>query len=264
MVHGHRKGSGLRLLVCWWFAYGCLAQDGWLTERIEWEGSITPGTVIELVNEYGDIRVRGTNEMMLYLSAMVQSDSGDSVKIEFDIQQTEGRVQIHTVYPGSDDQTLKQGGLRRSDVTLFVPFGSPFEARTGKGLIEAKGLKSDVTLRSHSGRIFFRTEGRAQVSTYQGDIVGVLRRVDESQPSQLESVIGSISVTLPKDANLDVQIETRGQITTDYSLTIVEDKAGVKHAKAQIGRGGQVLKLVNKTGPVKVLKGQWDVPEQAP
>ncbi len=244
------------LLLC---LLGTDPQLGWLVEKISWEKEIPMGTAIELVNEYGDVRARGTDESKLALSAMIQKQQGDAHQVRFDIREEGDKVLLKVVYDGPDEETIKGKGKRRGDVTIFVPKGASFKARTTAGLLEVKGL-GDVDLETHSGRVYCRVSGHVRVKTHQGDVRAVLKDSKWEEPPVFESSLGTLEVQLPPSASLNVEAVTRGEITTDYSLTIEEAKPGLKRARIKIGEGGQTLHLTNSTGAIKILKGRWDAP----
>ena len=213
---------------------------------------------IELVNEYGNIRARGTKDGVLALSAMIQKKNSDSHQIRFDIDDADEVVKIRVVYDGKQEDTIKAKGKRRGDVTIYVPEGVSLNARTHTGLLEVKGL-GDVSLETFSGRVFCRVDGLPKVKTYQGDIKAVLKGTAWEQPALLSSTLGTIEVVFPPKASLDVEAVTRGEITTDYSVTIEKEKSGLKRARARLGDGGQAVHITNETGIIKILEGNWDV-----
>lgn len=232
----------------------------WLIERISWEAKIQPGLPIEVHNPYGDVRSRGTDDGKLAISGMVQKHKDDDQRIEFDIQETPEKIVINLIFQGDDELTYKKKGLRRADVTVYIPFGSPFRVSTLKGLLEVKGLKSDVDAYSERGKIFARINGHLIAKTRQGDITAVLKEAVWTRPIEIESILGEITVQLPANAGGIAIATTGGEITTDYSIEI-KHSAGttVKTGTARLGEGNQELRLTNHQGNIKILQGRWDV-----
>ena len=231
----------------------------WLIDRIAWEKQIQPGTPVEVHNPYGDIRSRGTDDGKLALSAMVQSHKDDEHKVEFDIQEKDGAVIVNVIYKGKEEDTVKKNGLRRADVTVYVPDGSPYTVSTFKGLLEAKGLKCDVDASSDRGKIFLRLNGHITAKNRQGHIKAVIKEAVWKKPMVFESVLGNIEVHLPSQAGGMATAKTRGHITTDYSIDIEHTKGSkLKVGKARLGDGKQELLLTNHQGDIKIVRGLWD------
>ncbi len=235
----------------------------WEIEKITWDGTVKAGVAVEIYNEYGDVRTRGAGDNLLAVSAMVQKQKGDEHQLKFDVERTPERLVLRVVYGGDDADTIKGRGKRRADVTVFVPFGRPFKVRTHNGLIEAKGLKSDVDFETFGGKVFCRIEGSARIKTQQAPILAVLKKAEWKNAPVLESVLGEVAVQLPSNANVVVKAVTSGEITTDYSLTIKKEPKGKKHALVEIGKGTYPLYINNNTGNVKILEGKWVVEEVA-
>ena len=231
----------------------------WLIDRIAWDKKIQPGMPIEVHNPYGDIRSRGTDDGKLAISAMVQSHKDDKHKIEFDIVENEGSIVVNVIYKGDDKETAKKNGLRRADVTVYVPNGSPYTVSTFKGYVEAKGLKCDIDAYSERGKIFLRTNGHMKAKTRQGNIKAVIKESEWKRALEFESVLGVIEVQIPSQAGGMAIAKTGGHITSDYSIQIEHAKGTkMKTGTARLGDGKQEIKLTNHQGDIKIIRGLWD------
>lgn len=234
-------------------------ENSWEIKKITWDGAVKAGVAVEIHNEYGDIRTRGAEGDILAVSAMVQKHKDDQHQLKFEVERSENHLVLRVVYAGDDAGTIKGRGKRRADVTVFLPYGRPLKVRTHKGLIEAKGLKSDVDFETFAGKVFCRIEGSLKIKTHQGPITAILMKAEWKDAPVLESILGNITLQLPREANVTVKASTSGEITTDYSLTIKKEPKGRKHAVARIGKGTYPLYINNNSGNVKILEGKWDV-----
>ncbi len=233
-------------------------KDGWLVEKLVRSEAIGEGVPVELHNPYGDIRARSNVNQVVELSAMVQTKKGDAHKLDFEVEKHEDRLIVRVVYPGDESETIKGKGKRRADVTIYVPNRSPFLARTHKGMIRAKGMKSDVDFETFSGKIYVRTDGRVRTHSHQGNAQIVLMKAEWGETPVLSSILGEIQVELPRDADVKVKAETMGLISTDFSLDIKRN-GELKTAIAQLGKGTYNLDINSKQGDIKILMGKWDV-----
>ena len=233
--------------------------EGWSIEKISLNMPVAEGKTIEIHNPYGDVRARGGQDRTAAVSAMIQYRIGDAHKMTFQTEESEQKLVLRVVYAGPVEDTIKAGGKRRADVTIFVPPGCPYAVRTHKGLIEVKGVKDAVDLESFSGNIFFRNEGHARAKTHQGKITAIFIKPVWEETAVLESVIGDISLQLPQDANVTVHAQTAGILATDYSITIKKDTHQIKHGQTVIGEGTYRMEVLSKTGQIQILEGKWDL-----
>jgi DUF4097 and DUF4098 domain-containing protein YvlB len=105
---------------------------------------------------------------------------------------------------------------------LYVPKAHAVTARTRAGVIESRGVKSDLDLSTESGEVAVRgTDGTLQVRTDNGRIEVTLE--DNARPGsvqRLSSRTGSVAVNVSDKLNAEVRMSTSQQFATDYSLAI--------------------------------------------
>src|SRR5439155_25406559 len=84
------------------------------------------------------------------------------------------------------------------------------------------GVEGNVKASSINGRITAHAlKGEAKLSTINGSIEANFDRLVEPSPVSLESVNGSIVMTIPSDASAQVKASTvHGSITNDFGLPI--------------------------------------------
>jgi len=233
--------------------------DNWQIERLDWKEAITEGTVVQLVNEYGEIRARGTKDQTVEIIANVQKKSDDSQIIYFKNRKEDGKLIIEAVFEGDDEDTVKVNGKRRLDMTIYIPKTSLFVGKTFKEQIDARGL-GDADLYSERGKVFLRNKGTVKIVTRQGNIRSVVRKLNLEKPIHLESTIGNVEVELPREAQIKAVARTMGHFTTDYSATIKTDEnTWMKTATVTFGEPTDELVLENKNGSISLLRGRWSI-----
>ena len=78
---------------------------------------------------------------------------------------------------------------------------------------------------------------------------------DWSGKLQIDSVNGSIHLTLPDNFNSDVKFSSvNGRLQTDFPMT-VEGSMGGRHMEGRIGSGGRELVVETVNGSVDLRKG---------
>lgn len=232
------------------------APEDWTIERTEWRDPELAATSVEVINLHGDVRVRAGDPVGVRLIALVQHHRDDPRAAEVAAEPTERGVRIEMRYPADPaGGAAAEWERRRVDVTVLVPPAAAVRVETATGLAEVKGLGSGVEARSRAGDIVVRAAGPIVARSDHGAIFAQPRRTDWPRPSRLETVTGEIRVELPRDGAAAVRLETRGEITTDYTIEIEPPGDGqLKRGTARIGAGGGALFLASDRGAIKLLR----------
>jgi len=236
--------------------------NDWQIEHYRWSGSLAAGRTIEIRNDHGDIRCRLSDGEEVFFSAVIQRHSDDPRRAEIAIEESKGGLTISVLYPPVDNpgaaEITPEMERRRVDLTALIPAGGRITARTIKGLIEARGLESDVEASSLSGSIVLSTTGLVRARTEHGRIDATLASGTWQGLPTLETVTGDITLFLPPSTDATIRAETRGLITTDYSIEISQETAiGPKRAVARIGEGRLKLAISSSKGNVRILKSRF-------
>jgi hypothetical protein len=231
-------------------------------ERFHWSkdvGGEAPIRALEVVNDYGDVRARLVKEPTLEASGVIQRLDPGPAGVGVTVERRGSVVAITVAYPPGRQQDAdpdpRQDRMDRLDLTVFVPAGVAFGARTIRGIVEARGLESDVTAATRAGDISVTTSGAVQARTVEGQVRVLLRPGSAQAPIVLQSVSGSLSLTVPAGADLDIRAETSGALSTDFPLKR-EAAAGRTRLSGVLGRGGRDVLAFSETGSVEVLSAQ--------
>ena len=233
------------------------ADETWQKESAQWLEGIEPGERVRVVNPLGDIRARfgGYKNQVEILATLQYTDQQTSIP-EVTLGRVEGGLDVSTRW--TEGQGAGQG---RVDLVVFVPQGAALDARTEDGLLEAKGLKSDLIASSLQGKIMIRSiRGRINAKSSRGAISAALETGATKQPQSITTETGDIEVYLWEDAAMQVRLATSGEISTDFSIEIEHrpfEEPG-KHGRATIGKDGPKLVLESKRGRVSLLRQQRD------
>lgn len=176
------------------------------------------GQAIQVENPYGSVYMRfGGYEHQLDIRSTVQQPDGVAA-IAFQPAARDGRFEVAPRLP--EGVALAEG--QRIDLVLYVPKGHAVTVRTASGVIESRGVKSDIDLGTDSGEIAVRgTDGTVQARTGDGRIEVTL---DDNAPpgsiQQLTSRTGAVAVIVSDKLDAEVRLSTSRQFATDYSLTV--------------------------------------------
>ncbi len=237
-------------------------REHWQIEKFNWQGPIGEGRALEITNDLGDVRARLSSDDQIYVSAVIQRHRDDPHEADVRIGEHDGRMTIEPTFATQqsfDPEVLTEGmERRRIDLTVIVPLGARLEVRTRGGLIEAKGLESDVVASSTSGDVVVSILGSLQAHTERGEITATFKGTEWQEAPSLTTLTGDVSVWLPADADATVRAETSGLITTDYSIEIDSEPppSEKKSATARIGKGRHELSIESTKGSVRILRSR--------
>jgi len=103
-----------------------------------------------------------------------------------------------------------------------------------------------------NGGVNVETRGNARAETVNGSIVAAAGRADWTGSSELKTVNGSVTISLPEDASADVKASTvNGGIETDFPLE-VRGRFNSRRLAGRIGGGGRELTLETVNGAIRL------------
>jgi len=251
---------------------GPVAPEGFRFERLEDAIKIEPGVRIEVLNLFGDVRARygGRDDVLGLLSIaqqfadegpeveVVHRQDGDTLRIEVGVREREGAA-LHTV--------PEPGQRKRADLVLFVPDGRALGVRTGDGLVQLRGLRSDATARSASGDMQVRSiRGSLDLASDSGDLVVILESLGLDAEQRFAVGSGELQLHLREDGDYAVEARARGRIRTEYSLEVgPTGRDGARTARAVLGDGTTPVRIDAGVGLLRLLrKPSAEVARMAP
>ncbi len=224
-----------------------------VSEMIKRTYPITPDGVISLSNISGPVDITAWDKAEVSLEAEKIASSEDGLAlIAVNIDMTPSSLTIKTV----QKKKWKFWGLfNNSEVRYKLKV--PANARLEK--IDV--VNSDITVRGVRGRTDLDTvNGRIKASglanagrfdTINGSISVEYDRLPASGRISLDTVNGSCTLRLPKDANARVDADTlNGHVSCDFPITL--EKSGRRHLRGMIGRGDVEIRLDSVNGSLSI------------
>jgi hypothetical protein len=231
----------------------------WSIDRWAWSGPA--GEVIEVENVFGDLRIRGAATDQVEVTAVLQHVVGDPRRLRVAIDESGPALAVSVVVerdptvaaPASETAEMRR---RRVDLVVMVPATAELRAWTDGGLLEVKGVDADVAAQTESGRILLKVGGGARVRSERGDVEVVFANANWDQAPEIVTGTGEALIWLPRMASVAASIATRGEISTDYSLSIARDpnEERLKLAEARIDGGEFPLHIQSTRGRVRLLR----------
>ncbi len=230
--------------------------------RIAWEGTLARGALLRTNNVNGSVRlVPGTGNRVVVTGTRTVK-RGDGMLVRTAVHRRgDGGLVICVLWPGQRcDDEGSRGSTRdvswrdlavTVDLVVEVPAGSPIVAETVNGSVAVVQATSRVHAESVNGNVSIDGgEGDVKAETVNGTIS--IRPAASTRPGRwsAEAVNGSVTVELPPDAGVDVDIETvNGRISSDVPV-VVRGRMERGELRGRIGAGGGTLRIETVNGSV--------------
>ncbi|MEM6455471.1 MAG: hypothetical protein AAF772_10285 [Acidobacteriota bacterium] len=233
--------------------------DGWALTRDTGERPLpAPDAAIVVDNRYGDVRVRVHPDVTVSWLGMRQGPIDDPLGLVVRVVDasdagTGSPLTITVERPAGLDAAALDG--RRLDLTLFLPPTAPLRVTTDDGLIQVRSLRAPLVARSTSGKLALRLGGPVDAATVDGPIDLRLTTRQWSTPIRVETERAPIDLHLTPGTHANLVAETRGSITTDFSIDIERlDRDRHKRAVAVLGAGTAQLTLRSTNGAIRLVR----------
>jgi hypothetical protein len=205
-------------------------------------------------NPYGNVYLRfGGYEHAVDIHSTLQQPTG-APALTLHRGQEKGRYVIATRLPAG----ATVADTQRIDLVVYVAQNHAVIVRTAEGDIESRGLKSDLELKSVSGKIAVRgTEGIVQAETGEGDIEVTIAGTARARSKQrLATTTGNITLGVTDQLNARIDMATSAVFATEYSIDVNRDdgKEPNKWARATVGAPDAEITLESRRGEIRLLR----------
>ncbi|NJL28903.1 MAG: hypothetical protein HC897_13920 [Thermoanaerobaculia bacterium] len=227
----------------------------WRAEQSRETYAVETAAKVHLVNLLGNVTLKTTEGSEVVVTSIGQRHQDDPGRPELKATRGSEGLMIEVLFsrpeqPGEPDP---EWARRRVDLGVLVPKALATSIRTDAGTIEVEGLAALAELETTTGAITFRGPGGLRARSESGAIFAQLRASGWPVPVEITTTTGDIRAQLLEGAAATVEVETRGPITTDYSM-VIERKPGqlLKKGRATVGAGGQTMGLKSYSGAVRL------------
>ena len=208
------------------------------------------------------VSIRGWDKSEVRYSLTQVSSTSDHSPLKISEDHTDSAVNISVDDPAASKAYL-DNELKRVHIEIFVPRKSNLKIKAN-GEIRLEGVSGDVSLTGGEDSINVRdvdgilqvanSDGRIRVIGFRGEINaessgGSISLEGDFQKLKAHANIGSIMLTLPDDAQAD--IETTSSAIQGEGITLTRTGGDEKLAKYRIGKGGARFQI-ETDGEVKI------------
>jgi hypothetical protein len=214
------------------------------------------GGVFSLANVNGSVEIEGwgREEVQILAEERTSSAATDTPGVKIDVLAQAGGVAVRTIYPEGE-------GV---DISVEYRVHVPRHVRlagvaTVNGSVRVRGVEGDGQLRTVNGNVeMYDGAGRFDARSTNGNIYMELRRLGgadpgDRAPATLETVNGTVVLSLAADINLDMDIRTlNGDFFSELPLE-QRVSAGGRELRCRLGRGGSPILIRTMNGAVRLL-----------
>ena len=233
---------------------------GSITEEFHQTYAITADGRVELDNINGDVHISSWDRNEVKVDAIKYADTKEDLEeAKIEIDSGKDHLSIQTKYPHRD-QGWNWGSHNHPasvEYTLTVPRTVRLdEIKLINGQLDVNGVSGEVRASCINGRLEAAgLAGRAKLSTINGHLEAKFGQL-AGKSVELNSVNGSVDLTIPSDSNAEVEASTiSGGIHNDFGLRVNGHMVG-HDMRGELGNGGTQIHLSNVNGHIDIHRAQ--------
>ena len=221
------------------------------TQVYEQKYPLPAGGSFALMNVNGSVQVDGWEREEVEVRAVktTTGDERDLARVDIEVDSARDHVAVRTRYPqGSGVEVAVEYHVH---VPYRVLLGG---VETVNGNVLVRGVDGKGELRTVNGDVDITdSSGRFSARTTNGSIRLKLRRLSDDGPMALETVNGSVVLSLPPDAHAELNaLSMNGDFSSQLPVTTTSSRAG-RGVSGLLGAGGNRISLRTVNGGIRVL-----------
>lgn len=228
------------------------AEPEWLLVSLKDRFELAEGT-LRVRHPWGEVRVEASDTDRVHVTAVAQHHRDDPRKPAVRFAGGEDGGDLFVAFAEMDLPEEEEWANRRIDVGLLVPKGVAVEIETDGDRVEVEKFERPARVLTRGGDLVYEGEGDLVADTERGSQRVLLSRTRDGRSVRLSSLTGDLWVMLLEGARANGEVETRGPITTDFSIEIEREVgAALKHGRFSVGDGGTKLELTSYSGGIRL------------
>jgi DUF4097 and DUF4098 domain-containing protein YvlB len=216
--------------------------------------SATGSVTLENVN--GDVEIRTWDKNEILIEGEKSAKTEEELKaVDLTIDLSDSRAAIKVRLPKRSGSWFSGNTIRASvRFTLTVPATAALDRiATVNSSVSVEGARGDAHVETVNGSIHaVGLGGSARLKTVNGQIEATFTSVAAGQEFSLETVNGTITVELPKDAGIALRTSVvNGHVDCEFPLTLTKS-SGRHNLSGTIGDGRASLKAETVNGSIRI------------
>jgi hypothetical protein len=233
---------------------GCMQGDWGMHARatVNETRALAKDGAFSIENTNGRVEVTGWDEAKVSIEATKRAVSDRALQdVQVEITGEGESLSVRTRHRRSHFF----GGGGRVDYVVRVPRGARVHVSNVNGRVEVDGVAGAVEASNVNGSVDVHDAGgTVAASNVNGSVEVAMARVDAQSKSELHTTNGSVRLTLPADANAEIDARTvNGGVGCDFDLA--QESRSRRRLEGRIGAGGARFELRSVNGSVNVDRG---------
>jgi hypothetical protein len=239
----------LVLLVLLCISTPLFAVDQSITlERLHYEKDVSEIKTIKIINKFGDIRIRKSDQDNFIFHGVSQFSK--TYQAELITKLSDNQLLITVEYP----KLPASDSLERVDVALIVPSYIELDIEIEKGDLSIKKVKNSIKARSKNSNFTIKSSNAIDLYSHNGDINLTLVNHKTPQSIKLQTQKGDVDLNYHKDQTPSVQIISGGS-TTSNSVTMLQNKKKNKRVTSyKDSKSFDRVEIQSDTGSIQLIE----------
>jgi hypothetical protein len=223
------------------------------TEKFHKVVPLAPGGAVVLHNFSGAVRIVGADVSEVTIDAVRTATRDRLDHIKLDVQVSGSTV---TIEANKKEQgwTIKNDNVVQTEFDIQVPKNTRLELDVFSSDIHVRNVTAEQSIKTFSGDVTVEDGGATmKAKTFSGAVDLRLGASATAPDVDVETFSGSIGLRMPAAAKAALTFDSfSGQLTSDFPLTLSEQKKG--HLKAALNGGDaqRQVRLKTFSGNVKI------------
>ena len=232
-----------------------------LIEEFHQSYPLTATGRVNIANINGDVHINAWDRNEVKVDAVKRAYRPERFsEATIDVTNTADSVVIKTKYTERNltfDSHSPENNPASVEYTLTVPRGARIDGvELVNGSLDIEGVRGEVRASLVNGKVKANDlSGEVNLSTVNGAIEVNAAGLADSKGVSLNSVNGSIVLSVPSGASAQVRASTvHGGISNDFGLTVEKGQYVGRNLTGEIGSGGPRIRLNNVNGSIAIKR----------
>jgi len=230
------------------------------TEKFEQTYPLNAGGRVSLSNVNGSIVVEAWERNEVKLEYTKVADTRDRLAdVQVKVESRPDYFSAETDYDSwkgkNNGDRWKNGGKLNVEFRLMVPRGAVLnEIETVNGSVTVSNFVNITIVSAVNGSVnATNIRGTAKLSTVNGEVKADFDRLETGSKISLETVNGTVNLTLPSDANATLRADSlNGNITNDFGLPVRKGRYVGRDLYGKLGTGDVQVRLDSVNGSLAI------------
>lgn len=217
----------------------------------------TAGTV-EVHNQFGEVTVKAWDLPQLLVKANKTAHEKDLQQLNVEVNVNDNKALIKA----KADTDKNKGSI---NITVMVPRKTNVKVSTNNHPVYAKNIEGSLVAKTTNGAIDLKNcSNSVKAESIGGKIALSCKTVSENNHIKLETVKNNITVSLPKESNVNLVANTAsGTITSDHAICLKSRTCKLnntawqqfqRNVEGTLGEGGAQIAINSTKGNIKIAR----------